>query len=312
MPFRQISIPSLGRSLSNVMAGLSSAEPESHETGLDAFRKLGGNAVHVHGEGGETHSRTALGRWLARHNLRGEIFVCTQVCHEGWDAVAEKTIDRFTAEALRADIAADLALIETRYLDLVYAANVTDSGIAPFIDAMAEEIRLGRVRAYGSRNWTAVQLQTAADYARHICAPGPAVVVTTELALPVAAEPLWPDDIPFAQVEKAVLDLGLAVLAHADGFNQGISLFDDTLVHPRWARRWDRQINADLVQNLRETAAENRITPKHLMLAWLLNRPFPSIAIIGLPELVAEALAIEAAVTMPIDSTALARLPGKC
>ncbi|HVZ30625.1 MAG TPA: aldo/keto reductase [Asticcacaulis sp.] len=293
------------------MASLSSAESESHERGLDLFRRLGGNCLHVHGEGGETHSRIALGRWLRKYDLRAEMFVCTQVCHDGWDPMTKRTIDRFTADALYEDIDADLELLETDYLDLVYAANAKDTGIAAFVDAMAKEIQCGRVRAYGVRNWTEAQLRQATDHARRIGAPGPAVVVTTELALPMAAQPLWPDDIPFAQIEDAVRDLGLAVFAHADAYNQGPGLFDDQPVPPRWARRWDRQTNASLVRGLTEIASEKKTTPQELILAWLLNRPFPSLAVVSLPELLAAPEIFTLAAVMPFDSAALARLRGK-
>jgi aryl-alcohol dehydrogenase-like predicted oxidoreductase len=311
MPFRHIPVPSVGRSLSNIMAGLSSAAPESHEAGLDAFHRLGGNCLHVHGEGGETHSRAALGCWLRKHDVRQDMFICTQVCHDGWDATAEETTDRFTPEALREDIAADLALIETGYLDLVYAASVTDSGLASFIDAMAVEIRQGRVRAYGVRNWTDRQLREAANYARRTGVPGPSAVVMTELALPVASQPLWPEDIPFAQLENAVHDLGLAVFAHADAFNQGLGLFDDGPIPARWTRRWDRQTNASLVHRLAAKAAETGTMPQQLVLAWLLNRPFPSLGIISLPELLSGLEIFESGSIMLIDSATLARLTGR-
>src|SRR5579862_3566568 len=108
MPFRLIEIPSLGRALTNIMAAPSSAEPETHAAGLDRYRALGGNCIHLHGEGGETHTRRATGEWLRDNGLRTEFFVCTQICHEGWDEAAARPIDRFTAEAVAEDIDADL------------------------------------------------------------------------------------------------------------------------------------------------------------------------------------------------------------
>ena len=104
------------------MACPSSAEPESHEPGLEAYRELG-NCIHVHGEGGETHSRQAVGQWLKRHGRRSDFFLCCQICHEGWDPVAQRSVDRFAPEAVAADVAGDLSLIRTEYLDLVYVAN---------------------------------------------------------------------------------------------------------------------------------------------------------------------------------------------
>jgi hypothetical protein len=62
------------------MAHPSSGGADTHERGLDEYRRLGGNSIHLHGEGGETHSRRATGQWLGSHGLRPEFFVCTQIC----------------------------------------------------------------------------------------------------------------------------------------------------------------------------------------------------------------------------------------
>src|SRR5690242_13087222 len=96
MPLRQIEILALNRSISCLMAAPSSAEPGTHAAGLDRYRAIGGNCIHLHGEGGETHSRTATGRWISKHNCRNDFVLCTQICHEGWDEQAQHAIARFT------------------------------------------------------------------------------------------------------------------------------------------------------------------------------------------------------------------------
>ena len=146
---RQVEVPICSKHLSVLMAAPSSAQPGTHIAGLDAYHRLGGNCLHLHGEGGETHSKRTAGVWLNDHGLRDEFVVCTQICHDDWDEAAQRPIDRFSPEAVHADIAADLELIETSYLDLVY---LDDRPTAPFecvLDALSEEIELSRVRAIG-------------------------------------------------------------------------------------------------------------------------------------------------------------------
>ena len=289
MPFRQISLPSLGRALSNIMACPTSGEPDSHDAGLDEFYRLGGNCIHLHGEGGETHSRRATGTWLRRHELRPKFFLCTQICHEGWDAAAERAIGRCTPDAVAEDIGTDLDLLGTDYVDFVYLANHPTGPVEPVIEALAREVARGHIRAFGVRNWSAERIWSANAHAVRIGASGVAAVVTTELALPCSARPLWPEDIPFAQIEPTVLDLGLPVFAHADGFNQATHLFDDEkkAIHPRWVERWNHPANAEIVKRVRAFADARGIEPTEVNLAWLLNRAFPSVAMIGLPELLA-------------------------
>src|SRR5258708_6264092 len=153
MPFRHIEIPSLSRSLSNVMAHPSSAEPGALDFGLEEYRRLGGNCIHLHGEGDETHSRSATGQWLRSHGLRSEFFVCTQICHDRWDDTAKRAIDRFTPEAVSEDVATDLELLGTPYLDLVYLDDNPRAPCEPVIEAIGRELTRGRLRAFGVRNW---------------------------------------------------------------------------------------------------------------------------------------------------------------
>jgi aryl-alcohol dehydrogenase-like predicted oxidoreductase len=222
MPFRQIDIPLLGRRLSSVMAFPSSAADGTHELGLDEYRRLGGNCIHLHGEGDETHSRRATGEWLRSHRLRPEFFVCTQICHDGWDETAGQPIDRFTPEAVSEDVARDLELLGTDYIDLVYLGDNRQSPFEPVIDALGREIARGRIRAFGVSSWTADRIQAAHVYARRAASQGIAAVVSTELCLATATSPLWPEYVPFdADLEQAVRSLGLAVFAHAADFNIG-------------------------------------------------------------------------------------------
>jgi aryl-alcohol dehydrogenase-like predicted oxidoreductase len=286
MPLRQIEVPQFGRRLSNIMACPSSAVAESHLPGLELFHKLGGNCIHLHGEGGETHSRTATGEWLARRKVRSDFFLCTQICHEGWDPVAERAIERCTAVAVEEDISTDLELLGIEYLDLVYIANPPRSTEA-IVDAIAREVTLGRVHFFGVRNWTEAQIRIFQREATRRGAPGISALVTTELALPAATCPLWPQDTPFAQLEEVVREFGLLVLSHSDGWNRGQFLFEESEnpVNPRWKQRWDTPSNRQLAQHIRQLASRRGFTPTELSLAWLFNRSFHSIGLLGLPEL---------------------------
>jgi 1-deoxyxylulose-5-phosphate synthase len=287
MAFRQIEIPALGRRLSNVMAHPSSAAADRHERGLDEYHRLGGNCLHLHGEGGEVHSRRAAGQWLERRSLRREFFLCTQICHAGWDDAAHRPIDRFTGDAVREDIDTDLELLATEYLDLVYLDDNPLAPLEPAIEALGREIARGRVRAFGVRNWTAERIRAAQAYTEREALPGIAAVVTTELALAASTGPLWPEYVPFAgELKEAVFALRLVVFAHADDINLGQCLYGDedaiARMRPRWVQRWDHAANPALVQRVRSFAAARGLTPRTVNVAWMLNQRFPVVAIAGL------------------------------
>jgi aryl-alcohol dehydrogenase-like predicted oxidoreductase len=293
MPLRQIYVPSLRRSLSNLMGAPSSSKADTHEAGLDAYHRLGGNAIHLHGEGGEIHSRRMTGDWLRRHGIRQDFFLCTQICHDDWDDATQQTIDRFTPEAVHHDIALDLQLLGTDYLDLVYLDDRPDLGFEAVVEALGREIASGRIRALGVRNWTADRIRDAHSYAMKAIGQGIAAVVTTELSLFASAWPLWPEYIPFdAKIEQVVRELGLAVFAHAGDYTLGQCLFGDedalARMRPEWVQRWQLPVNADLARHVREIAEACGSTPREIQLAWLLNREFPVLAIVDLPTLLTD------------------------
>src|SRR5215813_12490102 len=77
------------------MAHPSSAEADTYERGLDEYRRLGGNCIHLPGEGGETHSRRPTGQRLESRGLWAKVFLCTQIYHEVSDETTKRAIVRF-------------------------------------------------------------------------------------------------------------------------------------------------------------------------------------------------------------------------
>lgn len=290
MPFRKIEIPAFGRMMSNIMAHPSSSDTETNEPALDEYFRLGGNCIHLHGEGGESHTRRSTGQWLKRRDLRPQFFLCTQICHAGWDESANCPIDRFTAQAVNEDVDVDLELLATGFLDFVYLDDNPHAPFEPVVDAIGRQIARGRVRAFGVRNWDVKRINTAQAYLSRTSQSGMAAVVTTELALATALAPLWPGYVPFDRTLRQAVDAsGLTVLAHAADFNLGQCLFSDvdatSSLRQHWVQRWDHPANAALVHRVQNIASAHALTARAVNLAWLLNRPFPCVAIVPLPSL---------------------------
>jgi hypothetical protein len=61
--------PTLARPVSRLMAAPPS-DSDNFESALDTYWQAGGNALYLHGEGGEVRSRQSTGRWLRDNRLR--------------------------------------------------------------------------------------------------------------------------------------------------------------------------------------------------------------------------------------------------
>jgi aryl-alcohol dehydrogenase-like predicted oxidoreductase len=273
------------------MAHPSSADPETHELALDEYARRGGNCIHIHGEGGETHTRRATGRWLQRHGLRPEFFLCSQICHTGWDESAGVVIDRFTPAAVSEDIETDLELLGTEFLDFVYLDDSPAAPFEPIIEAIGKEIELGRVCGFGVRNWNAQRLTAAQAYLSSKSLPKITAIVTTELALAVASTPLWPEYVPFdSELRPTAEGQQLTVFAHAADIILGQFLYEDAVpaLRQQWIERWQDPGNVPLIQRVKSFANARGLTTREVNVAWLLNQKFPCIAIASLPDILME------------------------
>ena len=256
--------------------------------------RLGGNCIHLHGEGGETHTRDATGRWLQRRGHRSEFFLCTQICHDGWDESASREIDRFTAFAVSDDISADLELLKTEYLDLVY---LDDRPSAPF-EAIVEAMGREKSNAGG---YAALESGTGARSGlrrpRNSCLREPWRRSQPWLQRSSRWRPhrlaLWPEYVGFDGPRmETVGALQIPVFAHAADVNLGQCLYGDrdstACLRRNWLERWDHPVNAVLVQRVRTFAKANGLTSREVNIAWIVNHTFPCIAIVPLPSLLTE------------------------
>ena len=131
---------------------------------LDAFVAGGGNAIdtadgysvwvpgHVGGE-----SETIIGKWLKRRGRRNDLVIATKV---GWEVNAEnKGLSK--SYIVRA-VEGSLQRLGTDYIDL-YQSHKDDLSLPVVepLEAYAQLIQQGKVRAIGASNFSAERLQEA-------------------------------------------------------------------------------------------------------------------------------------------------------
>jgi aryl-alcohol dehydrogenase-like predicted oxidoreductase len=276
-----ITIPGLKREVSRLILGTDYFKPELMERIapiMDEFAALGGNTfdtakVYAGGE-----SEKALGQWIRERKQREQINVWTKGAHH--DAAGP----RVRSDAIYEDLMLSLENLQLDYVDM-YALHRDDPSVevGPIIEALNEHIEAGRMLAIGASNWSHQRLQEANDYASKHGLIGFAFS-SPNFSLARPNEPFWSgcvsvDDETWAWHNVSKLPI-LSWSSQARGFFSGRFTPQDRsnadLVRVFYSDdNWARQRRAA------ELAEQKGVTPIQIALAYVLNQPFPTCALIG-------------------------------
>lgn len=246
---------------------------------LDAFVAMGGNCLdtaHVYSGG---QSERAIGLWRKEQANPPEMLIITKGAHH--DARGP----RVTPEAIEADLLESLERLQMEAVD-IYMLHRDDPQVpvGPIVESLNEQQRLGRIRAFGGSNWTTARLQAANEYAKEHDLIGFAVS-SPNLSLAVPNEPRWPGCVSIATpgdfdwYKKHQLAV-FSWSSQASGFfTERVSPgqpADETI-----ARIYYSEVNWQRRRRAEELAARLGTTANQVALAYVLNQPFPTFALIG-------------------------------
>jgi aryl-alcohol dehydrogenase-like predicted oxidoreductase len=195
----------------------------------------------------------------------------------------ERAVDG-SANYVRRACDASLQRLGVDFIDLYYLHRVDPTvAIEETVGAMAELVRLGKVRHLGLSEVSAATLRRA--HAIH-----PIAAVQTEYSL-------WSRE-PEDELLPALHELGIALVAYSPlgrGFLAGRIRKLDDLAANDWRRNNPRfqgenfPKNVAVADRVRELSREKGCTPAQLALAWLLSRP----DVIPIPGTSSEARLVE-------------------
>lgn len=249
-------------------------KPEESDAILDAFVGEGFNLIDTAdvysrwapgNSGGE--SETIIGRWLARRKRRDDVVVATKVGMEmgpGKAGLSRRWIIQSVEDSLRR--------LQTDHIDL-YQSHRDDPAtpLEETLEAYAELIRSGKIRAIGASNFPPERLNAARALHR-------------ERGLP-AYETLQPEYSLMeraqyeAQLEPIAVRERMGVITYfslASGFLAGKYRSEADLGDRARASRVKQYLNARgmrVLAALDEVAAAHRAKPAQIALAWLIARP---------------------------------------
>lgn len=254
-------IPGVACRASRLVMGTVRVEPALWEGFVAAGGTCFDTARHY---GDETEA--AVGRLLERLGIRDSVVVVGKGAHTpncGPEVVAGQ-LDR------------SLELLRTDRVD-VYLLHRDDPSVpvGEFVDAVDAEVRAGRAAAVGVSNWTAERFEAFNAYAARE-GRTPAVLISNQLSLAEMLEPVWAGclraDTRWHDGTQTPL---LAWSAQARGFFSGRP--EDDELRASWLSEQNR-VRRSRAEALAEKLGLPTVT---VALAWVLARPFPTLAAVG-------------------------------
>jgi aryl-alcohol dehydrogenase-like predicted oxidoreductase len=162
MKFGQVA--GIDKPISRVVMGtmiITAREMDRSRALLDAALAEGYNTLdgaHIYA-GGE--SERAIGQWMQERKCREQVVVITKGCHPNGDRA------RVTPFDLAADLHDSLARLKTGYIDLYMLHRDNPAvPVGEIIDALNEQQRAGRIRAFAGSNWSHERLAEANAFAQ--------------------------------------------------------------------------------------------------------------------------------------------------
>ncbi|SDD76071.1 Predicted oxidoreductase [Paenibacillus sp. UNCCL117] len=276
-----IQIAGVAKPVSRLIKGSDYFRPEVYEKvceNLDAYLAIGGNTIDTAFGycGGE--SEKTIGRYMKERNNRDKLVILTKGAHHDANG------PRVNKAAIDSDLATSLERLQTDSVEL-YALHRDDENmpVGAIIEALNEHLEAGRVQAIGASNWTWQRIAEANDYAAAHGLTGFAFS-SPNLSLAKVNEPFWKDCV---SADEATCDwherTGLPLLSwssQARGFFTG-RFSPEVRDNAEMVRVFYNDGNWERLRRAGQLAAAKGASVIQIALAYVLQQPFPTCALIG-------------------------------
>lgn len=212
-------------------------------------------------------SEAVIGRWIAQRGRRDDVVIATKVGMQMGDG--SKGLSK---EHIVRSVEASLKRLRTDYIDL-YQSHIDDADVAldETLEAHAQLVRAGKVRAIGASNYGADRLALS-------------IAVSRERGIP-RYETLQP---LYNMLERSDFETNLAPVCAAEGLGviPYFSLASGFLTgkyrseadlgkSPRgaWVQKYLDDRGRRVLAALDAAAAKHAATPSQIALAWLMAKP---------------------------------------
>lgn len=267
----------LDKKVSRLVMGCDNQATYAHAAVMfDDYFSRGGNTfdtAFIYGGGAQER---LLGSWIKSRNVRDQVNVIVKGAHSPYcDPVN-----------LFSQLTQSLERLQITTAD-IYMMHRDNPGIPvkEFIDCLDEQVKLGRIRAFGGSNWSLVRVQEANAYAKKSGKQGFSAV-SNNFSLARMVDAVWAGCISASDPEsRATLkQIQLPVFAwssQARGFFLPGKAAPDKKEDAELTRCWYSDDNFKRLDRVNEMAKKRGVLPINIALAYVLHQPFPTFALIG-------------------------------
>ncbi|MCL6442923.1 MAG: aldo/keto reductase [Alicyclobacillus sp.] len=278
---KSITIEGVRGPVSQLIMGSDYFHPDKMEqvsSVLDSYIAIGGNTIdtaYIYMGG---NSEKAIGLWMEERKNRSHVHLWTKGAHHDANG------PRVNRQAIYEELMISLERLRTDYVDM-YALHRDDPSaeVGPIIEALNEHVEAGRIHAFGASNWTYQRLQEANAYAASHGLRGFAFS-SPNLSLAKAIEPYWAGcvsaDAETLEWHKQSQMPLLSWSSQARGFFTGRFTPEDRS-NADLVRVFYNDENWERYRRAESLAKEKGVATIEIALAYVLNQPFPTAAIIG-------------------------------
>ena len=274
-------VPGIDKPVSRLVLGCDNQSTYAHAAAIfDGFFEQGGNCFDTAWIYNEGLQERLLGQWLKnRPGMREQIVILAKGAHP----------PRCTPDAIAEQLAESLDRLGTGHVDLyVMHRDNRAVPVGEFVEALNDLRHAGRMRAFGGSNWTLERLQAANTYAvEHGLQPF--TVLSDNLSLARMVDPVWNGCVSVSDPgSRAWLTRNQTALfawsSQARGFFLDAPLTPGSMNGPNDAeviRCWHSTDNFERRERAATLARQKGVGTLNIALAYVLNQPFPTFALIG-------------------------------
>jgi aryl-alcohol dehydrogenase-like predicted oxidoreductase len=270
-------IPGIAKDVSRIVMGCDNQPDFPHSVVMfDDYFERGGNAFDTAWIYGGGKFERFLGQWIKLRDVRDEVVIIAKGAHS--PLCTPRDLSRQLFESLQR--------LGTDHADLyLMHRDNEDVPVGEFVDVLNEHRSARRIRAFGGSNWSLRRVDEANAYAKKNGLAGFSAV-SNNFSLARLIEPMWAGCISasdpasrewFTKTQTPLL----AWSSQARGFfvpgRSGPDKRDDAEL----VRCWYSPDNFERQKRVFQLAQQRNVEPINIALAYVLNQPFPTFALIG-------------------------------